>query len=70
LLVDLHNDGNATQPSKDGQCNKIDPQVVQQVVAASWAIDVINNQSLPSDLKIGKIYVLKNLNHFYELMYK
>jgi hypothetical protein len=27
---------------------------VQQVVAASWALDVINNQSLPIDLKIGK----------------
>lgn len=29
-------------------------QVVQQVVAASWALDVINNQSLPIDLKIGE----------------
>jgi hypothetical protein len=29
-------------------------QVVQQVVAATWALEVINNQSLPIDLKIGE----------------
>ena len=36
-------------------------QVVQQVVAASWALEVINNQSLPIDLKIGKTSFLSQL---------
>lgn len=29
-------------------------EAVQQVLAAKWAVDVINNQSLPHELKIGK----------------
>ena len=32
----------------------INTGVLQQVVAAKWAADVINNQSLPHELKIGK----------------
>ena len=29
-------------------------EAVQQVLAAKWAVDVINNQSLPHELKIGE----------------
>lgn len=29
-------------------------EALQQVVAAKWAVDVINAQSGPEDLKIGK----------------
>jgi hypothetical protein len=28
-------------------------------VAAKWAVDVINNQSLPNELKIGKIIIFQ-----------
>ena len=35
-------------------CGSINTNVVQQVVAAKWATDVINNQSLPYELKIGE----------------
>ena len=41
-------------------CGFINIDSVQQVVAAKWAVDVINNQSLPNELKIGKIKFLKN----------
>jgi hypothetical protein len=56
LLVNLHADqsDNSTLSAKDGQCGRINPHIVQQVVAALWAVEVINNQSLPIDLKIGK----------------
>ena len=30
-------------------------EALQQVVAAKWAVDVINAQSGPEDLKIGKL---------------
>ena len=36
------------------ECGPINIEAVQQIMAAKWAIDVINNQSKPSDLKIGK----------------
>ena len=36
-------------------CGSINTNVVQQVVAAKWATDVINNQSLPYELKIGEL---------------
>jgi hypothetical protein len=29
-------------------------EAVQQVLAAKWAVDVINNQSLPHELSIGE----------------
>ena len=35
-------------------CGHINMEAVQQVLAAKWAIDVINNQSLPHELNIGK----------------
>ena len=37
------------------QCGPINLEAVQQVLAAKWAIDVINNQSLPHEIKIGKL---------------
>ena len=30
-------------------------ETVQLVLAAKWAVDVINNQSLPHELSIGKL---------------
>ena len=35
-------------------CGPVNVDAVQQVIAAKWAVDVINNQSLPHELKIGK----------------
>jgi len=49
-LVNLHN-GDLGGTSG---CGTINIDAIQQVVAAKWAIDVINNQSLPHELKIGK----------------
>jgi hypothetical protein len=40
--------------AEESQCGFINIDSVQQVVAAKWAIDVINNQSLPNELKIGR----------------
>ena len=49
MLVDLHDRG------WDGQsCGPLNHDTVQQVMAAKWAVDVINNQSLPHELSIGK----------------
>ena len=50
VLVNLHHDDLG---GSDG-CGTINIDAIQQVVAAKWAIDVINNQSLPHELKIGK----------------
>ena len=35
------------------ECGPINIEAVQQIMAAKWAVDVINNQSKPNDLKIG-----------------
>ena len=49
VLVDLHSEG----------CRQLNLDTVQQVMAAKWAVEVINNQSLPHELNIGeKIIVL------------
>ena len=40
-------------------------EAVQQVLAAKWAVDVINNQSLPHELKIGETHRQKK-NHILE----
>lgn len=50
VLVDLHSD--FPEDSATG-CGHINMEAVQQVLAAKWAIDVINNQSLPHELNIG-----------------
>lgn len=57
VLVDLHHKPEIkTSPDLNGvgNCGKININAVQQVIAAKWAVDVINNQSKPQDLKIGK----------------
>ena len=47
MLVDLH--------ARDcGAGSSLNLGTVQQVLAAKWAVDVINNQSLPHELSIGK----------------
>lgn len=50
VLVNLHHDGPGNM-----ECGLINIDAMQQVVAAKWAIDVINNQSLPHELRIGKL---------------
>ena len=46
--MDLHR-------SSDGvTCDQVNMDTVQQVMAAKWAVDVINNQSLPHELHIGE----------------
>jgi len=52
VLVDLHEDG-GLEDGQDRVCGKINMEAVQQVIAAKWAIEVINNQSLPHELNIG-----------------
>ena len=42
-------------PCAGDDCGLINIDAIQQVVAAKWAIDVINNQSLPHELQIGKL---------------
>ena len=58
------NEANESDPSSIRQsdsnsirkpdCGFINIDSVQQIVAAKWAVDVINNQSLPNELKIGQ----------------
>jgi len=62
VLVNLHHgpsgpvDNNETENQPEtSQCGIINIDSMQQVIAAKWAIDVINNQSLPNELKIGKL---------------
>ena len=40
----------------DARCGHgdLNKEALQQVIAAKWAVDVINAQSGPNDLKIGK----------------
>lgn len=60
--MDLHhpnpaaNDVDGEFHNSDGgdACGPVNVDAVQQVIAAKWAVDVINNQSLPHELKIGK----------------
>jgi hypothetical protein len=54
LLVDLHEERGAGDPGGGRQCGQINVEAVQQVLAAKWAVDVINNQSLPHELTIGE----------------
>ena len=63
ILVNLHHSSAASpstpetsrsSTSSSRHCGSINTNVVQQVVAAKWATDVINNQSLPYELKIGE----------------
>ena len=55
VLVNLHH-GDA-----DG-CGLVNIDAIQQVVAAKWAVDVINNQSLPHELKIGEFLLFMGGN--------
>ncbi len=52
-------DGNSVDENGDEEedaekCGPINVEAMQQVMAAKWAVDVINNQSLPHELNIGK----------------
>ena len=46
--------------SGSSACGPINVEAMQQVMAARWAVDVINNQSLPHELKIGKEAICLN----------
>ena len=58
--MDLHHPNPAANDVDGGAvdlgdaCGPVNVDSVQQVIAAKWAVDVINNQSLPHELKIGK----------------
>lgn len=58
LLVNLHHPvalaKDEEEKEVDSSCGLINIDAVQQVIAAKWAVDVINNQSLPHELKIGE----------------
>ena len=49
-----HSDIPGTKLVTRQECGPINIEAVQQIMAAKWAVDVINNQSKPNDLKIGK----------------
>jgi len=53
VLVDLHDSPRNSSSTSGSPCGQINMEAVQQVLAAKWAVDVINNQSLPHELKIG-----------------
>ncbi len=63
ILVNLHqpasllpnNNNNPFNNNKQLVCGAINVDVVQQVVAAKWAVDIINNRSLDHEPKIGKM---------------
>ena len=61
VLVDLHD----SPRNSSTACTQINMEAVQQVLAAKWAVDVINNQSLPHELKIGEKHGQKK-NHILE----
>ena len=42
-----------------GAGSSLNLATVQQVLAAKWAVDVINNQSLPHELSIGELSLLE-----------
>ena len=58
--MDLHHPNPAANDVDGGAvdlgdaCGPVNVDSVQQVIAAKWAVDVINNQSLPHELKIGE----------------
>ena len=52
MLVDLHQPP-TNSSSGASPCGQVNMEAVQQVLAAKWAVDVINNQSLPHELRIG-----------------
>ena len=67
--MDLHHPNpaaNDVEGDGDGgdACGPVNVDSVQQVIAAKWAVDVINNQSLPHELKIGKNM---NRNRFFPI---
>ena len=64
MLVDLHDRGWDGHSS----CGPLNHDTVQQVMAAKWAVDVINNQSLPHELSIGKLaHILHDNDNWREM---
>ena len=57
------NNKGGSKITHDHKCGPINIEAVQQIMAAKWAVDVINNQSKPHDLKIGKYP-----NHVFEAL--
>ncbi len=57
-MVNLHHPSSASGGGGGGggggRCGVINARVLQQTVAAKWAVDVINNRSLDRELRIGE----------------
>ena len=64
LITHRNNAGKTAASVGSKQCGPINLEAVQQVLAAKWAIDVINNQSLPHEIKIGKYF----FHYFYHIV--
>ena len=64
VLVSLHKQQPGHEESSKNiltsRCSRgeLNTEALQQVIAAKWAVDVINLQSGPHDLKIGKFFFL------------
>ena len=62
VLVSLHKQQPGHEESSrnilTSRCSRgeLNTEALQQVIAAKWAVDVINLQSGPHDLKIGKFF--------------
>lgn len=60
MLVNLHHRSdehqqyyNEVELSESPQCGSINVAALQPVLAAKWAVEVINNQSSSSEMSIG-----------------
>ena len=57
VLVNMHHPGpSGGDIINPDACGEVNAEAIQQVLAAKWALDVINNQSRHTELKIGKTF--------------
>jgi hypothetical protein len=54
VLIDLHVPGSGDAIFPQPQCGALNLPAVQYILAAKWAAEVINNQSVSQGIKIGK----------------
>lgn len=60
VLIDLHTPGSGSPgdlTSPQPRCGALNLPAVQYVLAARWAAEVINNQSLSQGIKFGKPFL-------------
>jgi len=63
VLIDLHIPGSGNPGDfapLHPQCGAVNQPAVQYVLAAKWAAEVINNQSVSQGIKFGKCYVQRH----------